>query len=441
VPHYHAHAQQLIDESSSSDIDSVDLKPEGRIGSFDAEMSVMIQQNRGATAAASQFESFLRCCSLENAKDGDPPKLVMETDELLAHTYAILLDGSETEEDEKECHEKSSSICTVLNTIAEVLHHPPRGLRDEMLGPKRWWTVLSGFIQPVVGKAKPHHEAVRGSKRDDDDASSTTSTSLLRTKSESFGSEALRHELDQATKSNGVSSNLALMSFLTDVIRYDFASCAEHERAIDNRNCDQLHSGASVVPLMVQSGGRQSGESADAALAFESHNRFAPLLQIGSGDDDEGAAFAETSKSVKYAIPSVAEKQPLDEKSDVNGSSFFAGRFSLSDKYNQHFLAALVWIMLVVLMQVGMNESTVPSSHSLIEKSVENESSMFSQSLLLPREPPVLAMMEGEEEAFKFVIAFEARNAKAVSKVLPSVCAYSESSNVNSLDIIGAFIF
>ena len=48
VPHYHAHAQQLIDESSSSDIDSVDLKPEGRIGSFDAEMSAMILQNRDA---------------------------------------------------------------------------------------------------------------------------------------------------------------------------------------------------------------------------------------------------------------------------------------------------------------------------------------------------------------------------------------------------------
>jgi hypothetical protein len=197
---------------------------------------------------------------------------------------------------------------------------------------------------------------------------------------------------------------------------------------------------------MVQSDGRQSGESADAALAFESHNRFAPLLQIGSGDDDEGAAFAETSKSVKYAIPSVAEKQPLDEKSDVNGSSFCAGRFSLSDKYNQHFLAALVWIMLVGLMRfvgVGMNECTVSSSPSLIEKSVENESSMFSQSLLLPREPLGMAMMEGEEEAFKFVIAFEAHSATAsnCSKVLPSVCAYSESSNVNSLDIIGAFIF
>jgi len=296
-----------------------------------------------------------------------------------------------------------------------------------------------------VGKAKPHHEAVRGSKRDDDDASSTTSTRLLRTKSESFGSEASRYELDQATKSCGVSSNLALMSFLTDVIRYDFASCAEHERAIDNRNCDQLHSGASVVPLMVQSDGRQRGESADAALSFESHNRFAPLLQIGSGDDDEGAAFAETSKSVKYAIPSVALKQPLDKKSDVNGSSFFAGRFSLSDKYNQHFLAALVWIMLVGLMRfvvVGMNERTVSSSPSLIEKSVENESSMFSQSLLLPREPLGMAMME-EEEAFNFVIAFEAHSATAsnCSKVLPSVCAYSESSNVNSLDIIGAFIF
>ena len=104
VPHYHAHAQQLIDESSSSDIDSVDLKPEGRIGSVDAEMSAMILQN--TTAAASQFESFLRSCSLEIAKDGDRPKLVMTTDELLAHTYAILLDGSETEEDEKECHEK-----------------------------------------------------------------------------------------------------------------------------------------------------------------------------------------------------------------------------------------------------------------------------------------------------------------------------------------------
>ena len=151
---------------------------------------------------------------------------------------------------------------------------------------------------------------------------------------------------------------------------------------------------------MVQSGGRQSGESADAASAFESwiagvtRNRFA--LLDDDGDDDDGAAFAETLDTVKCGSPCVAVKQPLIKKSDVHARRFFAGRFSLSDKYNQHFLAALAWIMLVVLMQVGMNERTVPSSHSLIEKSFVNESSMFSQSLLLSREPLGMATMEAE---------------------------------------------
>ena len=94
-----------------------------------------------------------------------------------------------------------------------------------------------------------------------------------------------------------------------------------------------------------------------------------------------------------------------------------------------------IWVM----MRLG-GWSGASSSNSFVVVDIAADAKITTHSVVRSSLLPVITNV-GE-----IVIpdAFEAHNATAVSNcsmVLPSVCAYSALSNVNSLDIIGAFIF
>ena len=264
-----------------------------------------------------------------------------------------------TEEDPTVRLEVLSSIRNALGFIAKLIQNPTSELRDEML-PHRWWNVV-GLKQVRVSEATPHRE--EDEEEEEEEAAEDDSTLFaaalfgiiarrsLQSKLNSMA--ALCRELAQAA--GAARSNAELMCLLTGVLRFDFKSCAESERRKDDVMCSKLHRcevTTEGAPPDDELCNATSPSISDAAHKW-SHNRFAVLLQSGSGDDDGdgGAAFQKVAQKsdrhgAKNANSGVVQLTNEEGNLLLHDRCFFAGCSLWRDRC---FLAVLTWITLVGL--------------------------------------------------------------------------------------------